>query len=140
MKKLIFASLILISQAAIAVNCPPTLGFSFPLKPRTNYSTISNEPEKACLDGKNITNWLTEGDILTSFLKAEGTKFNYVTTRNAKSDYFKMLVVYQLKDGRPYKRVILDANPEEDFSPKTDLQNMTVDYYDKKNSILLFSI
>jgi hypothetical protein len=73
MKKLIFASLILISQAAIAVNCPPTLGFSFPLKPRTNYSTISNEPEKACLDGKNITNWLTEGDILTSFLKAQSS-------------------------------------------------------------------
>lgn len=140
MKKILIAVMLSLSvHSAWAFECsaqPAQPFITFPIKSFSDYVSV---PERACLNGKDITNWITVGDILTSTVKVDGVELFYITTKNKKNNYFQLIAVLQLDNGRVFKQVILQNNPNYEASPKDSLQNIVVNHYDENNSTLYFS-
>ncbi|AJJ70351.1 hypothetical protein [Yersinia pseudotuberculosis] len=140
MKKILIAvmlSLSVHSAWAFECNVQPAQSFiTFPVQSFSNYVSV---PERACLNGKDITNWIAGGDTLTSTVKVDGVELFYITTKNKKNNYFQLIAVIQLDNGRVFKQVILQNNPNYETTPKESLQNIVVNHYDENNSTLYFS-
>nr|WP_241391689.1 hypothetical protein [Yersinia frederiksenii]ULG19802.1 hypothetical protein 49p1_00085 [Yersinia frederiksenii] len=139
MKKVLIATLLsLFVQTVWATEdkCIAKSVFTFPMQSYENYVFI---PRRACLKGKDVTNCLTGGDILTSLVKVNGAELFYITTRNNKDSYFQLIAVFQLENGRAFKRTILQNNPNRETTPENSLQNMVVNHYNENISTLYFS-
>lgn len=140
MKKiLIVVMLSLFVHSAWAFECSVQPAQPFITFPIPSFSDYVSVPERACLNGKDITNWITAGDILTSTVKVDGTELFYITTKNKKNNYFQLIAVFQLDNGRVFKQVILQNNPNYKTTPKESLQGIVVNHYDENNSTLYFS-
>jgi hypothetical protein len=128
------------SFSAVAFDCQPIAGLTFPLK-ESSQSSGKNVfvPEKACLNGKDVTESLTNGGILTSSINVNNSELFFVTTRNKKDNYFSMIAVYETSNGRAAKLVMFDNNPNYPTTPKNSLQDMVINYYDNNKAILFFS-
>lgn len=96
-------------------------------------------PGKACLDGRDITDWLTEGYKLTSEIYVKGTSIFYVTTEKVDKSRAKLFAVFEMTNGMPYKQLILDSKTHNENKPEQTLQGMVINDYDIGNAILFFS-
>ncbi|UUE37972.1 hypothetical protein L0Y26_08700 [Pectobacterium aroidearum] len=125
----------LLPTHAFGVDCSEKYdsnGLSFPMKSYDNYVFV---PEKACLNGKDITDFVGEGGVISSVVKVENAEVFYITTHHSKGAYDKFSAVFQLENGKVFKQNFFNYSPYAASSHKSSLKGMVVNYYDNKNEV-----
>lgn len=111
-------------------------GITFPEK---GYIRGVYIPGKACLDGVDITRFMSEGYEMTSggYNKVSGV--SYYTLYDKNRGVSKIIAAYVQPGNIPGKYIILDSMKSSGDTPETSLNNMVINYYNTKNSTLYFS-
>jgi len=118
--------------------CSKTItGITFPIEDGSVFTPLA-----ACLNGKNITKWMGDGNELTSASYNEVNGVSFFTARTPEiDDQFgdtKLVATFVDSDGSPKKITLLDSTKRNWDKPEESLYNMSVNYYDKKNHSLYF--
>lgn len=113
---------------------------TFPLKQDASTGEmLMFTPEAACLLGKNITKYISNGhEITSSSFDKEGDIFYYTVYKGDEKGYDKVsLRAISYKDGKLIINDIFDTDKEKRIDkPEEDLTGLKVSWYDERNSTL----
>ncbi|WNJ81676.1 hypothetical protein RJE46_10760 [Cedecea neteri] len=143
MKVLLALYLLVLPLSSFAITCPQMAGFSAPQGGNKGEEPYFFTPEGVCLNGQDVSEKLKQypDDKITgafSLIKGNGSLF-FVSIYSEKHYHGRIILLAD--NGKKTSSAVLFQNQPgvREDAPEKSVENLTINYFDEKTSILYFS-